>query len=258
MYITWDQFKSQITDMIRGGRTFYFRGQRKPEWKLQTSFHRCAEYTATSLNDYFMRIIPEVMYHCSAVDGITINTWDSHQYSSFLARLQHHGFPTPLLDWSLSPYVAAYFAFKDLNPRAPDTDYVTVYIFDVGAWTTDYPQPLDFNNPLPFLTSYRPSAINNPRMSRQLAVTTATNIPDLKVYLTNQPKHYLYHFQISASERQVAMNDLNVMGINSMTMFPDFDGVCSAMREVFFNNVSVRPLMPVAPPPPMIPPPNKT
>lgn len=30
----------------------------------------------------------------------------------FMTRLRHHGFPSPLLDWPQSPYIAAFFAFN--------------------------------------------------------------------------------------------------------------------------------------------------
>ena len=41
----------------------------------------------------------------------------------YLAYLRHHGFPSPLLDWTESPYIAAFFAFRE-----PQHEFVTIYI----------------------------------------------------------------------------------------------------------------------------------
>ena len=43
----------------------------------------------------------------------------------YLAHLRHNGFPSPLLDWSRSPYVAAYFAFSG----ASSTDAAAIYVY---------------------------------------------------------------------------------------------------------------------------------
>lgn len=44
----------------------------------------------------------------------------------YFAYLRHHGYPSPLLDWTASPYIAAFFAFRNV---APTVDKVSVYVY---------------------------------------------------------------------------------------------------------------------------------
>jgi hypothetical protein len=48
----------------------------------------------------------------------------------YMAYLRHHGFPSPLLDWTRSPYLAAYFAFA----RAIEGESVSIYMLSEGKF----------------------------------------------------------------------------------------------------------------------------
>lgn len=249
---SWASYKEWISYSVKGGVQYYFRGQEKADWKLQTSFHRLAEKNSMTLLDYLDRIIPEVNFYVSAHQNEAIDLSNEIQYGALLTKLQHHGFPTPLLDWTLSPYIAAYFAFKNIDPHKPETDQVTIHMFDVNLWAKIFQQPLNLRDTVSFVSAFRAHAKGNPRMIRQMAVTTATNVSDMGQYLINRGLEtnntFLYSASLPVTERKLVMNELNLMGINSMTMFPDFDGICSSMKESFFNNLEVKPLIP---PPPL-------
>ena len=53
---------------------------------------------------------------------------DSQLYE-YMVYLRHHGFPSPLLEWTMSPYIAAYFAFAKARPE----NRVAIYAYQEYA-----------------------------------------------------------------------------------------------------------------------------
>jgi len=258
MIKSWADYKKWISDTVRSGSEYYFRGQEDPNWKLQTSFHRYAQKSGITLTKYIDEVIPEISNLVSVEKKELIDLSDSIQYWSLLAKLQHHGFPTPLLDWSLSPYIATFFAFKDIDSQQqPKVNSVAIYIFDFKKWKSTYDQAFDLKSEVGFVSAYTPPAFDNLRMIRQMAVTTVTNVVDLEQHLLNLGKQkqqdFFYKVTLPVSERKLIMNELNLMGINAMTMFPGIDGVCSSMKEKIFNNLDIQSRIPPPPPIPVAP-----
>ena len=238
---SWAEYKNWVNIIAKANKGYYYRGQSDPNWELKTSFQRYSEKTGIHIIDYLDRILKEVAKECLlANQSENINMEDVTEYIKFLLRLQHHGFPTPLLDWTLSPYVAAYFAFKDIDLNLTKGN-VLINIFDIKLWLKINPQTLNFRTPNWFAAPITPiiDSNNNPRAINQESITTATNIPDLRVHLIEHGEKsgniFLSGVWLPVKERDLVMSDLNSMGINPETMFPSFDGFCLSMKEKYFK-----------------------
>ena len=109
--MSWRQFKDYL-DPNAWRECYIWRGQENSDWVLRSSFHRyragLAEYSRYCLDRFrpFVAAITKLKYDLS----------QSQDQIAFLSLIQHHGYPTPFLDWTSSPYIAAFFAFRNAQP----------------------------------------------------------------------------------------------------------------------------------------------
>ena len=241
---TWKEYKDWVSKVIKNKREHYYRGQMDSSWKLQTTFHREAALLSISLDRYLNEILPAIHYYICAWRNEIINCQDPNEFGAFLALLQHHGFPTPLLDWTLSPYIAAYFAFKEIDDKSPQCDNVKIFIFDFQGWQKSFQQPLNIRETkIAYVSILMPYARFNPRIIHQRGAYTVTNQNDMGAYIIKRSKEvgktFLSSFTLSVKERTDVMRELSLMGINEMSLFPGLDGICKTMREWYFSKDQV-------------------
>lgn len=230
---TWERFKT--TAFTVESNRFFYRGQ-SDRWRLRTSFHRTRR---KNLAQYRDNDVDELRRNLSSRLRHVFDPRDSLQTGAFFNLLQHHGYPTPLLDWSLSPFVAAYFAFSPKVAHRKEDDCVRLFAFDAMAWKADHPQFSLTAYAAPHFSIIDLLAIENPRMVPQQARATLTNVDDIETYLINAGKPlghtYLYAIDLPISDRQQALSDLDLMGINAGALFPGVDGACEALRYKNFG-----------------------
>lgn len=237
IYHSWNSFKTTAIDAW-DHRRFLFRGQNRPG-RLRTTFHRTGR---AELLRFLREDIPMLHKHLSARTRHIFNLEIPNENGAFFNLVQHHGYPTPLLDWSYSPYVAAYFAYKGLSNIEADKagldQRVRVLIFDAQRWRSDLNQLLRLANPGLHLSINEFIAIENERMIPQQAATTVTNIDDIESYIRSKESatcQYLTAIDLPLRERRRVMRELSAMGITAGSLFPGLDGACKELAERNFD-----------------------
>lgn len=228
----WTSFKDYVLSLPH--RKYIFRGQDVCK-RLRTSFHR------TRRKDLVRYLFTDVQEAHRALTARTRHVFDlgrSEQNAAFLNLLQHHGFPTPLLDWTHSPFVAAFFAYRHRRERPLDDDKVRIFIFNRELWMSRWSQVQSITFARPHFSILEALSIENQRAIPQQALLSATNVDDIESYVRSKEAEagqtYLQAVDLPISERRRVMEELSGMGITAGSLLPGLDGACEELRGRFF------------------------
>jgi hypothetical protein len=232
---TWEEFKKFVLALEPD--RFVFRGHERSTWRLRTAFHRTGR---ASLMKFTAQDVPALHRHLSGLTTHHFNLNDPLEYAAFLNLAQHHGYPTPILDWTHSPFVAAYFAFKDLRRNNLEANQkVRILILDAREWATKYERAPVLMPGFLHMTMLQSLPINNPRALPQQSISSVTNVDDLETYVAQIEKRagksYLSAIDLPVGERRTVMQELALMGITAGALFPGLDGACLQLKERYFD-----------------------
>lgn len=236
MLVTLDEFSAAVTQDIDRNSGAFYRGQRDANWKLIPSLFRTPLVggAADSVKGYFEVVLPFML---QKITNWANRSWDlsnSFQLAEFVAFLQHNGFPTPLLDWTLSPYVAAYFAFESVSPFNPPDARLSIFRFDAQAWANAYANHYDYTLAVPNVAVLTPRGTGNQKMVLQQGCFTWSNVADIEDHIrTNEVdgRAFLTRYELLCSERSRAMRHLKMMGISAVQLMPSIESVCKSALE---------------------------
>jgi hypothetical protein len=232
----WDEFVGAIRTRPQGpeaqGRIF--RGQSDLNWQLSSLWERFladkrANADATPvgrLSDHKLRLFQDY-----AVGLPDLRRSELQTDLEWWALGRHHGLVTPLLDWTQSPYVAAFFAWMDYheirNPGLASWGATPMKSGDgaVVVWELCDPQELVTGEEFRVFTSRSEHAR---RQKAQQGLFTVLGHPDhfdLESYLASRNAlDKLSGYIIPGHQYRRALTDLRLMNVNYATLFPDLDG----------------------------------
>ena len=269
----WSEFEEKLrwldSQVVRDGpidKRFeepLFRGQGHHycQWRLETTLERFASAESTPAALSLLAYYRKVESCKSTLESLTGRLWpdvpafptfkkqleeDRHGWLDmflngagvyeYLVYLRHHDFPSPLLDWTASPYIAAFFAFDKVHPSA---EHVCVYAF-LRKGLHSGSSERHFFPVGPYMRTDQRHYLQQCRYSMCVKSDGADYLflsHDDVLVERNGDQGNLFEFRIPAREGAAVLRKLELMNINPYSLFASEDALVRtiARRECYFK-----------------------
>ncbi len=123
---------------------FIFRGHTQEHFKLRTTLHRHRKIPHESWSSDIDEMIDQFRV---GLTKLNIMPFQSESRMDWLEYARHHGVPTPVLDFTYSPYIALFFAFNGVRNSydAKKDEYAVIYALNIASiawlWATLFQDP---------------------------------------------------------------------------------------------------------------------
>lgn len=239
---SWNEFMA-LSETLDG---WAFRGQQDAGWPLISSLSRYLDAFIADKSSWRLREERAIRIFRRKAHNYISDPAVLHNDLRCLALMQHHGAPTRLLDFTKSPFVAAFFALENAVGDAAVFALNTPKLWNAAP--LDHPglnrdriDPREADNFETYFMTNENAILwtgEPTEMDRRLVAQSGTVVvpgmlgQSLDEILEHYPERgaLLKKIVLPQAIRGEAMKALYRMNITNATLFPDLDGLARSIR----------------------------